>query len=205
MSQAYDEPTSSDSISTAIATKIVGSLAALRTNFSGATAPTAYAAYQLWMESDTALLKMRNAGNSAWSTLAKLDQDWCKSQTITAWGAITGTTTKAVFCAEVAGEVNRLVIITPTATSSSSGNEWTFTLTNHTTGNNLFSATVGTDTSLTDVGGGSELAAYTVYPLVPDQNAAFAADAVLKLTITEVGSATSLADLHVQLDTTYSV
>ena len=49
-------------------------LAALASNSSGATEPTTTLANQLWYETDTQLLKLRNADNDAWITLAYLDQ-----------------------------------------------------------------------------------------------------------------------------------
>ena len=49
-------------------------LQALASNSGGDTEPSTTYAYQLWMDSTTDLLKMRNADNDAWITLAYFDQ-----------------------------------------------------------------------------------------------------------------------------------
>jgi hypothetical protein len=49
-------------------------LAAVQSNNSGATTPTGTVAYQLWYDTTTNILKMRNASNSAWIDLFTLDQ-----------------------------------------------------------------------------------------------------------------------------------
>lgn len=48
--------------------------AAVQSNNSGATEPTGTVAYQLWYDTTTNILKMRNASNSAWINLFTLDQ-----------------------------------------------------------------------------------------------------------------------------------
>lgn len=48
--------------------------AAVQSNNSGATAPTGTVAYQLWYDTTTNILKMRDASNSAWIDLFTLDQ-----------------------------------------------------------------------------------------------------------------------------------
>jgi hypothetical protein len=49
-------------------------LAAIVSNSSGATEPTTTFAYQFWADTTTALLKIRNAANSGWITIGRLDQ-----------------------------------------------------------------------------------------------------------------------------------
>ena len=49
-------------------------LQALASNSAGATAPSTTYAYQMWYDSTTNLLKMRNADDDAWITLAYFDQ-----------------------------------------------------------------------------------------------------------------------------------
>jgi len=49
-------------------------LQALASNSAGATEPSSTYAYQFWYETDTNLLKMRNADDDAWITLAAFDQ-----------------------------------------------------------------------------------------------------------------------------------
>lgn len=48
--------------------------AAVQSNNSGATEPTGTVAYQLWYDTTTNILKMRNAANSAWISLFTVDQ-----------------------------------------------------------------------------------------------------------------------------------
>lgn len=52
-------------------------LAALATNSSGTTEPEVTYAYQFWVDTSGsyAILKVRNAGNTAWKTIGRLDQD----------------------------------------------------------------------------------------------------------------------------------
>ena len=47
---------------------------ALASNSAGALAPSTTFAYQLWYDSNNDLLKIRNAGNDAWISLASFDQ-----------------------------------------------------------------------------------------------------------------------------------
>ena len=47
-------------------------LAAIVSNNSGSTAPTPTYAHQIWADTTAGLLKMRNAGNSAWLTIGTL-------------------------------------------------------------------------------------------------------------------------------------
>ena len=48
--------------------------AAVQSNNSGATEPTGTVAYQLWYDTTTNILKMRNSSNSAWISLFTVDQ-----------------------------------------------------------------------------------------------------------------------------------
>lgn len=56
-------------------TDLNNALAALATLSSGATAPTTTYAFMLWLDNSTspAVLKMRNSGNTAWVSVAKID------------------------------------------------------------------------------------------------------------------------------------
>ncbi len=56
----------------AVRSDINGQLAAIVTNNSGATAPTTTYAFQLWADTTTGLLKIRNAANSAFVTVGTL-------------------------------------------------------------------------------------------------------------------------------------
>lgn len=53
---------------------INNALAAIVSNNAGASAPTTTYAYQLWYDTTTDILKIRNADDDAWITLFSFDQ-----------------------------------------------------------------------------------------------------------------------------------
>lgn len=53
---------------------INNALAAIVSNNAGASAPTTTYAYQLWYDTTTDILKIRNADDDAWITLFTFDQ-----------------------------------------------------------------------------------------------------------------------------------
>jgi hypothetical protein len=53
---------------------INNALAAIVSNNSGSSAPTTTYAYQLWYDTTTDILKIRNADDDAWITLFSFDQ-----------------------------------------------------------------------------------------------------------------------------------
>lgn len=78
---------------------INGALQALATVSSGPAAPAAPYAYMLWADSTTGLLKQRNAGNTAWTTMATIGKSLVaddSSQVAKAWVNFTGTGTPAI-------------------------------------------------------------------------------------------------------------
>jgi hypothetical protein len=160
-----------------------------------------------WEDTTTGLLKLRNSANSDWVVVAPLTKDWAASSVLVPLGALSATKTFRIYAARLACKIERVALLSDTATASSAAGttEWQFGLQNATTTNQLFSGTVGTGTALSGVGGGAELAVNTTYPLVPNQNAALAANAALLFTVTKVGSPTSpLADVVLLLDLTLS-
>ena len=60
----------------AVRSDINGALGAIVTNNSGATEPATTYAFQLWADTTTGLLKIRNAANSAWVELLELDGEF---------------------------------------------------------------------------------------------------------------------------------
>jgi hypothetical protein len=60
----------------AVRSDINGALGAIATNNSGATEPATTYAFQLWADTTTGLLKIRNAANSAWVELLELDGEF---------------------------------------------------------------------------------------------------------------------------------
>lgn len=201
MSQSYTVPSGTDKLSTAIKTNIAGCLEALRSLFSGSAEPASPVAYQLWSDTATSLLKIRNAANNAWLVLATLQGSsgvYVPSSEFQV-ASLSATTTAKLGAAKQAGSAVRLCLMCDTASTSSSGNEWQPMLrkrTNATPGTpvNLFSGTVGTFTVLSGVGGGVETVAYKVLEFVVDQNATLAKDDELELVLTKAGTATTLAN-----------
>lgn len=202
MSQTFNSAyQSTDPLNVLILGTIPNALDALRTLFSGSSAPASPSAYQLWADTSTGLLKQRNAANNAWNVLMPMGID-ARQQIPSQWdvASLSATTTKKLGAVPRACTVKRLLVLCETASTSSSGNEWQFTLnkrTNASPGSTvaLFSATVGTFTSLGGVGGGAEFVAHKVYALAPNQNNTLAIDDVLELTMTKVGTATTLTNL----------
>lgn len=190
-----------DNAAQALTNEIPESFEALRTLFAGATEPAAMVPYQLWADTTTGLLKIRNAANSAWLKLAPLAADHVL-QLPSQWdvASLSVTTTKKTGATPRAGTIKRLCILCETASTSSSGNEWQPMLKkypNSAPGSpvNLFSGAVGTFTALGGVGGGVEFVAHKILAFTPNQNATVLLDDVLELVMTKVGSATTLVNV----------
>jgi len=174
---------------------------ALRTLHSGSAEPSSMVAYMLWADTTTALLKQRNAGNSAWVVLAPLLGNAGRFPVRIALGTVNATGTTNVLMMPCKGTVLRVGLWSDTtSTGSSTGaTEYTFQITNATTSVNMFSASVGTGTTLGGVGGG-EITANTPYWLVPNQNANFAEGDRINFVITKTGAPTSLTTVQLVLD-----
>ena len=71
MSQSYDTIAGGDSISSSL-TKIKNRDDALQSLHSGSSAPSTTVAYMLWADTNTGLLKIRNAADDNWVTLGTL-------------------------------------------------------------------------------------------------------------------------------------
>lgn len=173
---------------------------ALRSGFSGATAPATAEAGMVYWDTATKAWYQRNAANSAWVRIAPANEDCSAFE----WGQDIGTlnATKVLWVPpkKSAIQVLDLVIVSDTASTSSSGNEWQFKVTNKTATLELFSGTVGTFTALSGVGGGAEIATNTAYLLTANQNNTnIAANSALEITLTKVGAATSLTRVGVYL------
>ena len=60
----------------AVRSDLNGSLAAIVSQNSGATAPSTTYAYMTWADTTAGVMKMRNGANNAWITLYQLDGEW---------------------------------------------------------------------------------------------------------------------------------
>lgn len=206
MTQTYQLPALNDSRVQAISVKLPGALEALRSNFSGATAPAAPNSAtpvpcQWWADTSEGWMKMRNQADSAWLkvfplTAGSVTQLPCEVSI----ASLSATTTAKLGAVARACTVKRLILLCETASTSSSGNEWQPMLRKRTnaapgTTVNLFSGTVGTFTALVGVRSpATEFVAHQVLALTPNQNATMAADDVLELVMTKAGTATTLTN-----------
>lgn len=189
MSQTWTMPTGTTRNSTAVKTDLPAALAALRSLFSGASAPSSMEAYMLHIDTVLSRLRQRNAANSAWVDIAPLLKDLGHQVVAIDLGALTASKNVYVLCASDAVTIQRVRLVPDSATTSSAGvNEWSFQLRNKTAAVNLFSAAPTTATLVSGVGGGVEFAVDTPWNLTPNQNATLAAAAVLELQITKVGT-----------------
>ena len=179
-----------------LTTDVPNNFEALRSLFSGASAPLSPIQYQLWADTTTGLLKQYNG--STWKVICGLNVPASRIDACDHFASLSATAQVSFFTAVEAAQILDISLISDTATSSSSGNEWQWMLRNVTQGEDLFSATVGTFTALGGVGGG-ELAVETAYKLAVDQNGDLAAGDVLRFTATKVGAATAITRLALQL------
>lgn len=199
MSQTWDPPIGADTEHDAIVTKLPAQLEALRTLFSGASAPSATVARMLWADTTTGLLKQRNAADSGWDVVARLQADWTEHSVMIGELASLSASRKLYLPPQRVGwAVRRIVVVSDTASTSSSGNEWRFTLKNITQASAaLFSGTVGNFTALGGVGGGAEFVANSAFALTPNQNNTLAANDVLEFELVKAGTVTTLARVAV--------
>lgn len=203
MSQTFTLPSLTDYQSQAIATMLPACLEALRSSFSGSSAPTSPAVVpgQLWADTGTGYLRIRNVANSAWVPIARLSTSTLVQLAITAQASVSATMTQKFNGAAPVGTVKRLLLLCETASTSSSGNEWQVQLKkypNSAPGSpvNLISATCGTFTALGGVGGATEFTAHKVLVFTPNQNLTVADLDVLELVLTKAGTATTLTNFR---------
>jgi len=200
MTQTYDLPVlGTDIVSAALKTKISDGFAALRSSFSGTSAPSATAAEQEWADTTTSLLKRRNAGDTNWDIVGLLRGDNSRCVTTIKLVDLTATDDQLIIAPRRGALIEAITILSESTTAHTSGNEYTFKLTNVTDTLELFSATVGTFTTLGGVGGGV-ITLDVAYRLTPDQNASIGTDDVLKFIWTKVGTPANVTGLLLQID-----
>lgn len=201
MSQAYTASIAgTDDVNTVLKTTIPNNFAAIATDFAGATEPTTMFAYMKWLDTTNKVLKRRNAANSAWTIEGALGG---AGGTVMLQESIVGTlatTTLIMGSHNAPWVVERIVLTSDTTTTGSSAGvtEYTVMASNFTQTENLFSATPSTATTVGGVGGG-EWTANVVEELTVDQNSAIAANDVLRVVVTKVGSPTAVTRLKVQV------
>lgn len=179
---------SATSIAQAVETTIPNSLDAILTEHAGDGAPSYAKAHTVYADTTAGVMKQRNAANDGDVELYPLGRRVAVFSVPVLLGDLTPPLDRYLWVAPENVTITRLVLVASTATSSSSGNEVVFQLTNLTQAEDLFSDTVGTHTGLVGVGGGADLAADTPFALAPDQNADLVAGDVLELQLTVEGS-----------------
>lgn len=188
MSQTWNPPLGTTRARIALKTDLPAMAESLRSMHSGASAPSATVAYMLWADTALTLLKQRNAADSAWITIGALGASLARGAGVRAdFGNVSATIKRRMLVPFKGFTVERFVLVSATADTGTSGNEWTFKGTNVDDSLELFSGTVGTFTTLGGVGGGA-LVAETAYELLVDQNANVPADSVLEFSLTKVGA-----------------
>lgn len=164
-----------------------GSISALASSMSGASAPGTTNAGMPWFDTTTNQWKIRNAANTAWIPvmryLEKVDER--------AWSAAAFSTFIQPPVRSATIEEVRIVSTTATTGSSAGVTDYVFDVYNVTDSHSLFSATQTTGTT--------EITANTVYTLTPDQNNTITADDVLEFRVTVNGSPTSLTRVAVYI------
>lgn len=191
MTQSFDLPSASDSLSASLA-KLNGGLESLQNCFAGATAPDASirVAGMFWFDTANALLKIRDAADAAWVVIARLDQVnySFESNSYTFTAAAAGYSTEIrlpIFRAPYDMSVKAAHLLPWIATSGSDGsNYWESYIRNLTQSLDLCSAKW--------VSNGSELASGVAKDLAVDQNLDIAQGDVIAGTIRSVGAPTSL-------------
>lgn len=193
MAQTYQLPVGGDKLNVAIKTHIANSLEALRSCFSGASEPTSPVAYQLWADTSTGYLKIRNAANAAWLIVQPLAAgavyvpfSEAREATLSAGGIY------KLGCAQYAGSVKRLCIVSDTTGTGTSLDNFSWMLEKRTaaapgTVVNLFSAAPSTYAAVGGIGGGG-VTAYSVQSLTPNQNSTVAADDLLLVNVSANGT-----------------
>lgn len=187
MSQTYQLPNDNTTRRAALVTDIPNALEALRSIFSGDSAPANPVAYQLWMRTTDKALLQRNSLNSAWVVQKR-------REVVIQLGALAAKTWRCLR-ADVPIVIASLTLLPSTTTASSvaTTKEFTFMAKNQTQTLNLFSATPSTATSVGGVGGG-ELAADVGKVLTPNQNATLAVGDLLYFVVGVNGSPTAVSD-----------
>jgi hypothetical protein len=203
MTQTFQLPGTNDDANQSIAVLLPAALESLRSNFSGAVAPSSPAPVpgQLWVDTATGYLMQRNAANSAWVKVARLSLSAFHELAIDGQASVSATLTTKFNGHCPPGTVKRLLLLCETVSTSSSGNEWQVQLRKYPASApgspvNLISGTVGTFTSLGGVGGAAEFVAHQILVFTPNQFLTVADLDVLELVLTKAGTATTLTNLR---------
>lgn len=204
MSQTFALPAGTDYVNQYLAGGLNSNLEALRSSFSGASAPTSPSPVpgQLWADTSTGFLMVRNAANNGWTRVAPLSASVVVQLAAEGWaGTLSASKTDWIGSVPRVGTIRRLVMVSAAATTSSSGNEWQFQLRKYPAAApgspvDLFSGTVGTHTQVEGVGGGVEFVADAAYVLTPDQNAGVLDLDQLELVVTKAGTVANLTQFR---------
>lgn len=109
-------------------------------------------------------------------------------------GNISATASRTIFRAPHACTIKRISLLSETTVPQDNGSYWTFQVTNKTQTLSLLSTTKKTDST------GGAITQYTNFEIPVDQNLDLAADDVLSLDATKVGSAALLTNAYVVVE-----
>jgi hypothetical protein len=205
MSQAYQMPPSgTDFVHTFLKGVLPDALDALLTCFAGASAPAGAVPYQLWLDTSANVLKIFNSSGTDWITIASLNGNLVVPIQSPITASLSATTTIKLGMSPRLSTCVALAMICDTASTSSIGNEWQYTLRRYPNGApgspvNLFSGTIGTNTALGVAGGAHEFVAHAAVLCVPNLNVVATAYDEFELVMTKVGAATTLTNFQAML------
>jgi hypothetical protein len=180
MSQSWLEYDPSAGVHENLGTRIQGSLAALRSCFSGATAPTATVAYMLWADTANGVLKMRNATNTAWLEILALGAPAHRQVLRIPLPDLLAEGDPIIFSAPSSARIIGVDLVAAADCLADLDNYWTFQLQNVTKTENLLAAAV--------TSAETDILAYTPFPILADQNREIDTGDVVLLSIGGVGT-----------------
>jgi hypothetical protein len=183
-------PQASDSVSTAILSRVAPALQALASLHQGASAPATKWTGMLWADTSIGVLKQWDG--SAWHVVGPIYANGSRRTLKLFEGALVGGESFFVPPSADRAVVSRITLVSDTATVGSDGsNNWSLQVHNLTAATTMFATAPTTN--------GDEFAADTAWSADVDQNATIAADDVLEVRVTKTGTPTSLAAARVAI------
>jgi hypothetical protein len=161
----------------------------VRSCFEGPSAPPNPVTGNLW--GDTTSNTMKRWDGSAWQVLGPR-MTYPRASVTAVLSAVSATGTLYLVAPTAAFVLTKLSLVSQTTTVSDATNKWTFQVRDVANSVNLFATAPTTN--------GAELTANTRRDYTPDQNTVRPVGSVLEFQFTKGGTATTMAQLLVQLD-----
>lgn len=170
---------------------------ALRSVFSGGSAPSSPATGQFWADTTTKVLKQYDG--SDWQIVGALFANTGLQQVMVySYFPISGTTVFYIPGPPDKRVVHSVRLVSDTAIAANASNKYEFTLENVDQATDLFSTDPTTEATVSGIGGGA-IPAEASYVLLADQNTVVAPDEILKLTVTKTGTPDAIASVGIGL------